>query len=397
MIRWAALAFALLACAGVAGCSLLGMNYRDREASRWWTQKTAKTPDEYAVQRITPQLLSTQAKQRRAHEVGAANPALAQAVANYAYRVEPRDVLSVLVWGDSAQTSIFTPVGAAGGGTGGAVSSAAAGTRGGFKVGAGGAIYFPFVGSVHVAGETVEQIRAKLAKRMTPYLKNPQITVGVAQFDSQKYQISGTVVKPGLYPITDQPLTVSQAIAAAGGVVHQVPNTITSGNTIPRALGDLSRVLYVHDGKTSVLNLRALELYGDASQNRLVHAGDTIQVPDNSSEQIHLIGEVQHVGNYPLDNGRLNLAQALGDAGGLNLTTANPARIFVFRGAYEKPQVFWLDARSPQAMLLAADFELKPQDVVYVATAGVSTWDRIITQILPTVQTLYETKVLVNP
>jgi polysaccharide biosynthesis/export protein len=128
-----------------------------------------------------------------------------------------------------------------------------------------------------------------------------------------------------------------------------------------------------------------------------VSPGDIIQVPDNSIEQVHLIGEVLHPGNYPFDNGQLNLAQLLGDAGGLSLETADAARVFVFRGAYEKPQIYWLDARSPDSMLLANGFELQPQDVVYVATAGLVTWDRIITQILPTVQTLYETKVLVNP
>ena len=47
-------------------------------------------------------------------------------------------------------------------------------------------------------------------------------------------------------------------------------------------------------------------------------------------------------------------------------------------------------------MLLATDFELEPQDVVYVATAGISSWNRIVSQILPTVQTLYETKVLIR-
>ncbi|EQD70738.1 polysaccharide export protein, partial [mine drainage metagenome] len=80
----------------------------------------------------------------------------------------------------------------------------------------------------------------------------------------------------------------------------------------------------------------------------------------------------------------------------LDLTTANPARIFVFRGAYEKPKIYWLNARSPLTMLLANQFELRPQDVVYVATSPVSAWNRIVSQILPTVETLYETKVLTN-
>jgi polysaccharide biosynthesis/export protein len=351
----------------------------------------ASEAERFKVQPITPQLVLSQSQARNGPKVGRANPALIQQIAQYRYRVQPRDVLSIVIWGDPVETSSFTAIGSVG-------NSAAANGQGvPFKVNPDGTIYFPYVGSVEVAGKTTEEIRADIARLMIPYLNNPQITVDVAQFVSQKYQLLGAVVKPGLYPVTDVPVTVSQAISAAGGVITQVPNTITTGNTIPRPLGDLSRVLYVHDGAASVLNLRALTRFGDTSQDRLISPGDVIDVPDNSVEQVHLIGEVAHPGNYPFDNGELNLAQLLGDAGGLSLETADAARVFVFRGAYEKPQIYWLDARSPDSMLLANGFELQPQDVVYVATAGLVTWDRIITQILPTVQTLYETKVLVNP
>jgi polysaccharide export outer membrane protein len=267
----------------------------------------------------------------------------------------------------------------------------------GFKVNSGGDIYFPYVGRVAVGGATTEEIRVRLARLMGAFLKSPQITVDVAQFNSQKYELTGAVMKPGLYPVTDQPLKVSQAIALAGGVIQQLPNAAAIGGVITRPLGDLSRVHYVHDGKTTILNLRALYRDGDATQDRLVCAGDAIQVPDNAIEQVHVMGEVHAPGNYPLDTGELNLAQVLGDAGGLDLTSANASRIFVFRGTYQEPQIFWLDARSVDSMLLANRFELEPQDIVYVATAGLTSWDRIVSQILPTIESVYETKVLVSP
>lgn len=357
---------------------------------------TAETPQgggpaEYRVQRITPVLLRTQANGRDSQQVGRGNTSLRDAITQYRYLVQPRDVLSVVVWGDPVETSSFTP-------NGGFANLATMGGQGiGFKVNADGTIYFPYVGTVQVAGKTTEEVRADLSKLMIPFINNPQITVDVTQFNGQKYELVGAVVKPGLYPISDVPMTVSQAISAVGGVITQVPNTITNGNTIARPLADLSHVLYVHNGAVTVLDLRAVTRYGDSSQDRLVSPGDIIQVPDNSAERVHLIGEVKDPGNYPFDNGQLNLADLLGDAGGLNLTSADAARIFVFRGAYQDPQIFWLDARSPDAMLLANGFELQPQDVVFVATAGLVTWNRIINEILPTVQTLYETKVLVNP
>ena len=372
-----------------AGCSSLGVSFQ-RGASFAAQQNSFKSNVVgYGVERISASLVRDQLASRRHSEIGLANPSLTDAITSYEYRVEPRDVLSIVVWGNQNQVAAFSPGIQAG-------SSGSTPTALGFKVNPQGEIYFPYVGDIRVAGKSVSAIRDRLATRLQSFLKDPQVTVDIAQFNSQKFELAGAVVKPGLYPVTDQPLTVSQAIAAAGGVIHQVPNTITTGNTIPRPLADLSHVVYIHEGTRTILDMRALALYGDKRQDRLVHAGDVIQVPDNSNEQIHVIGEVRNPGNYPLDNGEVNLAQILGDAGGLNLTTADKARIFVFRGAAQKPQVFWLDARSPQSMLLATSFELEPQDVVYVAAKGVSNWNRIVTQILPTVQTLYETKTLIK-
>ncbi|MBU6471841.1 MAG: polysaccharide biosynthesis/export family protein [Alphaproteobacteria bacterium] len=342
----------------------------------------------YEVMAITPSLLLAQALARKQVDVGRANAALNEEVAGYRYLVQPRDVLSIAVWGDPTKTMIFTPMAA----PGSTVTSAPAAS--GFKVNPDGTIYFPYAGTVAVAGQTTEEIRADLARRMTPYIQNPQITVDVAQFNSQNYQVAGVVAKPGLYPITDSPMTVSKAIALAGGVPPQIQSGTSNGNAIARPLGDLSRVLFVHDRGATLLDLHALEANGDRSQDRLVGPGDVIRVPDDSFEQVHVIGEVHSPGNYTLNGHTLNLSQALGDAGEVDLATADTARIFVFRGAYEHPQIFWLDASSPDAMLLANGFQLEPQDVVYVATAGLVSWDRVINQILPTVQTVYFTKVM---
>lgn len=365
---------------------------------------SAPPPGNYTVQAITPTLLAQLAPNEPQNTVAQANPGLARAIKDFSYKVAPRDVLSIIVWGDPSQTALFRPAGGAAPTTA-AVPSAttpasafpnASAPVTGFKVNTDGSLYFPYVGNIIVGGKTTQEIQADITHRLEPFIQNPQVTVDVTEFNSQKYQLAGAVMKPGLYPVTDTPVTVSQAISAAGGIVMQVPNTVPGGNTIPRALGDLSHVVYVHDGRASLLNIRALYIDGDENQDRLVQPGDTIQVPDNSQEQVHIIGEVPQPGNYPLNNGVLNLTQLLGDAGEPSLITANPSRVFVFRGAYQKPEIYWLDARSPDALLLANKFELKPQDVVYVASTSLTDWNRVISQILPTVQTLYETKVLVN-
>jgi polysaccharide export outer membrane protein len=362
----------------LAGCSIPGMNYDHALPP----QPETPVQQQYTLTAITPALLLRQANLRISAHTASINPSLKHALDNYHYQVGPQDVLNIVVW-DHPELTLPQ----------GQYRSA---QETGFIVRGDGTIFYPYVGSVQVAGETTEQIRRQLAKALKPYVKNPQVDVKVVGFNSKKYQLAGAVAKPGLYPITNVPLTIAQVIAQAGSVVRAEPNG-NSKNVIPRSLADLSHVILVRNGKRTTLNLRAFYLHADQTQNRLIQPGDIIEVPDNANEQVHLIGEVRDPGNYPMNQGDINLAQVLGDAGGLNLATSNPGRIFVFRGNYRTPQVFWLNASSPNAMLLAAQFELKPQDVVYVAIADISAFNRVIQQILPTVQTAYETKVLVNP
>ncbi len=377
----------------VGGCSLPGFSFSGPPK-----QANGKQVQGYGVQKITPVLLKAEAEHREAIVAGEPNPALRQALNDYDYHVGPQDVVSVTVWGHPEFTPGQSPFTGFAALQNGAISLSKEAPPGesGFVVHPDGNIYFPYVGKLHVAGLDTAQIRAKLAKALKAYISKPQISVKVVGFNSETYQLSGAVVKPGLYPVTNVPVTVSEAIQSAGGILQTIPTVSLASKASATPLADLSHVIYIHDGKRVVLNLQDFFLRGDQSQDRLVRPGDIIQVPDNSFDQVHVIGEVQQPGNYPLHYGKLNLAQVLGAAGGINLKTANPSRIFVFRGAYDKPKIFWLDARSPAAMLLATQFELQPQDVVFVATAGISTWNRIISQILPTVQTLYETKVLVN-
>lgn len=88
-----------------------------------------------------------------------------------------------------------------------------------------------------------------------------------------------------------------------------------------------------------------------------------------------------------MNNGRLNLNQALGEAGGPDRLSGNTAQIYVIRGnAQGDSALFHLDARAPAALALADGFELKPRDVVYIDPVPLVQWNRIITLILPSAQ-----------
>jgi polysaccharide export outer membrane protein len=98
-----------------------------------------------------------------------------------------------------------------------------------------------------------------------------------------------------------------------------------------------------------------------------------------------------------MNKGELTIADALTQAGGILDTDANPRQIYVMRGMKDKPttpDVYRLDMTKPDAIMLSSQFELQPMDVVYVGTAASTTFNRVLQQVLPTVQTLFYLKQL---
>jgi len=144
-----------------------------------------------------------------------------------------------------------------------------------------------------------------------------------------------------------------------------------------------------------VLDLLSIYKRGSAG-NFALKDGDQIYVPDLSDAVVFVMGEVNKPIAAPMKSGHISLAQAIMAAGGINENLSNPGRIYVVRGGLDKPSVFQLDAGSADAMLLATAFELEKQDVVYVSPAAISRWNRLMSQILPTVQVLWQTNNLIQ-
>lgn len=82
-----------------------------------------------------------------------------------------------------------------------------------YRVDSKGDINFPQLGTIHVAGMTVEGLRDYLTKRISADVENPDVTVKLADFN---VAVAGEVVKPGLVAIKGNRFTLLDALAAAG-------------------------------------------------------------------------------------------------------------------------------------------------------------------------------------
>jgi polysaccharide export outer membrane protein len=337
--------------------------YMDEDAfrERYAGKADAGTDDAYEIVQIDAELLSRQQLASQQARPAPKQDPLAELAADYDYRVTAHDVLSVIVW---EHPELTIPAG-----------EYRSPETTGHPVAADGTMFYPHVGVIHVAGKTLREIRELLTKRLTPVIERPQLDVRVVGFRGQKVQVTGEVVAPSSIPITDVPLRVQDAISQARG---------------PTPEADLRGVTLTRGGKTFTLDLQALYEQGDISQNWLLQDGDILNVPDRSRNKVFILGEVRRPSSRVMVKGRMTLAEAIGDSEGFDPVSSNPAKLYVIRGSFERPTIFKLDARSPDALLLATQFQLQPHDVVFVSAHNLTRWNRIISQIQPTVQLLWQ-------
>lgn len=85
------------------------------------------------------------------------------------------------------------------------------------RINASGLVSLPLVGPVMIAGMTAQEAETFIAaKYAEKYLQDPQVSLFIKEFTTQRITIEGAVLKPGIYPVTGQ-LTLLRALALAGG------------------------------------------------------------------------------------------------------------------------------------------------------------------------------------
>ncbi|WP_449448000.1 polysaccharide biosynthesis/export family protein [Thermomonas brevis] len=90
------------------------------------------------------------------------------------------------------------------------------------RVNSNGQISLPLVGGVMAGGKTIPELETDLAKKYADgFLQNPQVSVFVKEYTSQRVTLEGAVKKPGIYPITGR-TSLLQAIALAEGVDDKI-------------------------------------------------------------------------------------------------------------------------------------------------------------------------------
>lgn len=278
---------------------------------------------------------------------------------NYDYTVGPSDILTIIVW---EHPELTIPAGAE-----------RSAEQSGTVVGNDGTIFFPYAGVMQVAGKTVAEIREILTEKLSRYIESVKLDVRMAQYNNKRVYVVGEVASPSIQKITHIPPTIIEMINGAGGFTENA---------------DSRQITLTRNDQTYRVDLLALYEEGDTSQNIFVQDGDIINVHDSVFNKVFVLGEVNTPGSFLMNKSRKSLAEALGDAGGVNQNTSNPEHIYVLRHDEEGSSIFHLDGQSAESFILADQFPLKPRDVVYVDSAKVVRWNRVIQNISGTVNIL---------
>ena len=110
-----------------------------------------------------------------------------------------------------------------------------------------GQVSLPLIGAVMAAGKTVDELQAEIAARYgSRFLQQPQVSVFIKEFASQRVTVEGAVKKSGIFPMASR-LSLLQAIALAEGLddtasLHNVLVFRTAGGERMVARFDLDAI-----------------------------------------------------------------------------------------------------------------------------------------------------------
>lgn len=213
--------------------------------------------------------------------------AQAEPVASPDYAVGVRDILTIAVWKQPDLT-------------------------GKFEVAEDGAIAFPLLGRVAVAGLRVPAIEKTLTDRLADgFLKNPQVTVSIDAFRSQQVFVLGEVKAPGPVPLTGG-MTLIEALVRAGSYADSLGGEVIVSRMRNGANG--RPVLPGTEGAIEVQRVDLRELRtGRVVENLSLQDGDTVFV--TRAETVFIEGQVASPGVYVLEKG-MTILRLISLAGG---------------------------------------------------------------------------------
>lgn len=188
-----------------------------------------------------------------------------------------------------------------------------------------GTIKYPLIGQVEAQGSTVSKLTEKITYLLDKdYIINPQVTVKVKEYRSQKIYALGQVKHPGLYYLKGK-TTLLEMISTVGGLTEGADNKLLIIRAGATDIKDGKKVDELLDKKeTKSVDLNALLVEGDLANNQILQPEDVIFISKREAgveNKIYVMGAVKKPGVYEFKEG-ITALNACIVAGGFTIVAA---------------------------------------------------------------------------
>ena len=134
-----------------------------------------------------------------------------------------------------------------------------------------GTINYPLIGDVQAAGKTARELEQDLKKPLgAKYVRHPQVTVMMKEYNSQRVTISGSVKTSGVYAIKGN-TSLMQVVAMAG----DIDTSTDSGDVV---------VFRTIDGQRSAAKFDIDDIKAGKAEDPQVQPGDVIVVNSSATK-----------------------------------------------------------------------------------------------------------------
>lgn len=219
-----------------------------------------------------------------------------------------------------------------------------------------GFVQLPLIGAVQAVGKTEVELTNELSRRLSTFVRSPQVALFIANYGSQKVAVVGAVSKPGTYPLKKNTNSILELLAEAGGLSDKagghmivVPGELSglrdAGDAEARARYALSGESKSLSGSGSGVEVPLDKVLGTGGGIPLeipVRGGDMLVVPE--AGKIMIEGEVEKPGQIDATR-QITLISALAAVGGITY------------GAYVNEVELIRDIGEPEPLRLILDLE----------------------------------------
>lgn len=232
-----------------------------------------------------------------------------------------------------------------------------------------GFLNLPYVGKVMIVNLTKNQAEDYLEEIAKEYYQEPDIILSIIEYKSRFAYITGDISKPQSFLLTENKLSLIDAILNAGYIKDQKSYD--------------KKALLKRGDKIYFIDLYKLIDEVDTRFNIFLREDDILHIQRKNEDMVYVFGEASQ-GSYPLFQNS-NLTKLLTNAK-INQVTADFEKIYIIREDLTIPfkgDVYQLDAKNPNKLLLANKFNLLAGDVIFISPSPIVRWNRVISLITP--------------